>query len=117
MNSLNKRITLSEKIDLYSFAASSHDLSVQVLSTTLLFSLLVLNKNFIKIIDRKYIMIITFILLISGLLILFSALYGFIGLINDKEIHASHFSYSILCYFLLIFVYFIFFAVAKQLYF
>ena len=117
MNSSNKEISLSEKIGLYSFAASSHDLSVQVLSTTLLFSLLVLNKDFVKIIDRKYIMIITFILLISGLLILFSALHGFIGLINDKEIHASQFFYSILCYFLLIFVYFIFFAVAKQLYF
>lgn len=117
MNSSNKEISLSEKIGLYSFAASSHDLSVQVLSTTLLFSLLVLNKDFVKIIDRKYIIIITFILLISGLLILFSALHGFIGLINDKEIHASQFFYSILCYFLLIFVYFIFFAVAKQLYF
>lgn len=117
MNNFNNHITLSEKIDLYSFAASSHDLSVQILSTTLLFSLLVLNKDFIKIIDRKYIMTITFILLISGLLILFSALHGFIGLINHKQIDASRFSYSILCYFLLIFVYFIFFAVAKQLYF
>ena len=28
MNSSNKEITLSEKIGLYSFAASSHDLSV-----------------------------------------------------------------------------------------
>ena len=117
MNSSNKEISLSEKIGLYSFAASSHDLSVQILATTLIFSLLVLNKEFLKIIDRRYIMIITFILLISGLLILFSALHGFIGLINDKEIHASQFFYSILCYFLLIFVYFIFFAVAKQLYF
>ena len=117
MNELNNHVTLSEKIGLYSFAASSHDLSVQVLSTTLLFSLLVFNKEFIKIIDKKYIIIITFILLISGLLILFSALYGFIGLINDKQIDAGHFSYSILCYFLLIFVYLIFFAVAKQLYF
>jgi len=62
-------------------------------------------------------MIITFILLISGLLILFSALHGFIGLINHKKIDPRHFSYSILCYFLLIFVYFIVFAVAKQLYF
>lgn len=117
MNSLNKKITLSEKIGLYSFAASSHDLSVQILATTLIFSLLVLNKNFVKIIDRRYIIIITFILLISGLLILFSALHGFIELINDKEIHVTQFFYSILCYFLLIFVYFIFFAVAKQLYF
>jgi len=117
MNELNNHINLSEKIGLYSFAASSHDLSVQILATTLLFSLLVLNKHFIKIIDRRYIIIITFILLISGLLILFSALHGFIGLIKHKEIDPRQFSYSILCYFLLIFVYFIFFAVAKQLYF
>ena len=46
MNKFNNHITLSEKIGLYSFAASSHDLSVQVLSTTLLFSLLVIYNDY-----------------------------------------------------------------------
>jgi hypothetical protein len=31
MNEINNHISLSEKIGLYSFAASSHDLSIQVL--------------------------------------------------------------------------------------
>ena len=70
-----------------------------------------------KTVDKKYIILITFILLISGLLILFSALDGFIALINNKQIHASQFFYSILCYFLLILVYIVFFVVAKEIYF
>ena len=117
MNEINNHISLLEKIGLYSFAASSHDLSIQVLSTTLLFSLLIFNNKFIKTVDKRYIIIITFILLISGLIILVSALFGFIGLINSRKINAKNFLYSIICYFLLIIVYIIFFVVAKQIYF
>jgi len=117
MNEINNHVSLSEKIGLYSFASSSHNLSVEILSTTLLFSLLVFNNKLMKTVDKKYIIIITFILLISGFLILFSALHGFIGLINNKQIHASEFFYSILCYVLLILVYIVFFVVAKQIYF
>lgn len=117
MENTNQILTLSERIELYSYAASSHDLSIQVLSTTLLFSLLVFNNKLMKMINKKYIAIITFVLLFSGILILFSSLYGFMGLIKNKKINYGNFLYSILCYVLLIIVYLIFFVVARQIYF
>ena len=106
----DQRIISNRKYKLFSFAASSHDLSIQVLSTTLLFCLLLFNDKLVKIIDKRYIIFISSFLIIAGIVILISATYEFINFINIEKIPLNNFIFPLLCY-LIIFLINIVFAV------
>jgi len=106
----DQRIISNRKYKLFSFAASSHDLSIQVLSTTLIFCLLLFNDKLVKIIDKRYIIFISSFLIIAGIVILISATYEFINFINIEKIPLNNFIFPLLCY-LIIFLINIVFAV------
>ena len=99
-----KRIISNRKYKLFSFASETHDLSIQVLSTTLIFCLLLFNDKLVKIIDKRYIIFISSFLIIAGIVILISATYEFINFINIENLPLNNFTFPLLCYLIILLI-------------
>ena len=104
MNNNEEKITNNIKYKLFSFASETHDLSIQVLSTTLIFCLLLFNDKLVKIIDKRYIIFISSFLIIAGIVILISATYEFINFINNENLSMSDFTFPLLCYLIILLI-------------
>lgn len=103
-----QRIISNRKYKLFSFASETHDLSIQVLSTTLIFCLLLFNDKLVKIIDKRYIIFISSFLIIAGIVIIISATYEFINFINIEKLSLKNFRFSLLCFLIILLIYLIF---------
>jgi len=110
MNKMNyneqneQRIITNRKYKLFSFASETHVLSIQVLSTTLIFCLLLFNDKLVKNIDKRYIIFISSFLIIAGIVILISATYEFIIFINIEKLPLNNFTFLLLCYLIIFFI-------------
>lgn len=99
-----ERINTDIKYKLFSFASETHELSIQVLSTTLIFCLLLFNDKLIKIIDKRYIIFISLFLIIAGIVILISAIYEFINFINIEKLPLNNFIFPLVCYLIILLI-------------
>jgi len=99
-----QRIITNRKYKLFSFASETHVLSIQVLSTTLIFCLLLFNDKLVKNIDKRYIIFISSFLIIAGIVILISATYEFIIFINIEKLPLNNFTFLLLCYLIIFFI-------------
>lgn len=110
MNKMNyneqneQRIITNRKYKLFSFASETHVLSIQVLSTTLIFCVLLFNDKLVKNIDKRYIIFISSFLIIAGIVILISATYEFIIFINIEKLPLNNFTFLLLCYLIIFFI-------------
>jgi hypothetical protein len=103
-----ERINTNTKYKIFSFASETHDLSIQVLSTTLIFCLLLFNDKLVKIIDKRYIIFISSFLIIAGIVIIISGTYEFINIINIENFSLKNFTFPLLCFLIILLIYLIF---------
>lgn len=106
MNNFNneEKTISNKKYKIFSFALKTHDLSIKILSTTLLFCLLLFNSKLIKIIDKRYIIFISLFLVIASMGIITSSTYQFINFIKIEKLQVNDFTFSLLCYLILILI-------------
>ena len=103
-----ERINTDIKYKLFSFASETHELSIQVLSTTLIFCLLLFNDKLIKIIDKRYIIFISSFLIIAGIVIIITGSYEFINFINIEKLSLNNFRFSLLFFLIILLIYLVF---------
>lgn len=104
MNNNEEKTINNKKYKIFSFALKTHGLSINVLSTTLLFCLLLFNSKLIKIIDKRYIIFISLFLVIASMGIITSSTYQFINFIKIEKLQVNDFTFSVLCYLILILI-------------
>lgn len=103
-----ERIITDIKYKLFSFASETHELSIQVLSTTLIFCLLLFNDKLIKIIDKRYIIFISSFLIIAGIVIIITGSYEFINFINIEKLSLNNFRFPLFCFLIILLIYLVF---------